>query len=196
MAEVGGGRHQVPCGKGPVRLFSNLTSRSLAFCFSPTGCHFLPPPSLCSCCSLSLDGPQLCQLKPYLSFGVSANSVFPMKHFSGLPTPSLGGFPPSSVGKESTCNGGDPSSIPGVGKIPWRRDRLPTRVFLCFPGGSDDKESTCNVRDLGSVPGLGRSPGGEHGNPLQYSCLEIPLDRGAWQATVHGVKKSWTQLRN
>ena len=116
MTEVGGGRHQVPCSKGPVRLFSNLTSRSLAFCFSPTGCHFLPPPSLCFCCSLSLEGPQLCQLKPYLSFGVSANSVFPMKHFSGLPTPSLGGSPPSSVGKESTCNAGDLGSSPGLGR--------------------------------------------------------------------------------
>ena len=47
-----------------------------------------------------------------------------------------------------------------------------------FPGGSDGKESACNVGDLGSIPGLGRSPGGEHGNPLQYSCLENPMDRG------------------
>ena len=54
------------------------------------------------------------------------------------------------------------------------RDRLPTPVFMGFPGDSDGKESTCNVRDLGSVPGLGRSPGGGHGNPLQYSCLENP----------------------
>ena len=59
-----------------------------------------------------------------------------------------------------------------VRKIPWRRDRLPTPVFLDFPGGSAGKESTCNLGDLGSVPGLGRSLGGGHGNPLQYSCLE------------------------
>jgi len=58
--------------------------------------------------------------------------------------------------------------------VPWRRDRLPTPVFLGFPGDSDSKESTCNVGDLGSVPGLGRSPGGGHGNSLQYSCLENP----------------------
>ena len=45
---------------------------------------------------------------------------------------------------------------------------------------------------MGSIPGLGRSPGGGHGNQLQYSCLENPLDGGAWQATVHGVAKSWT----
>ena len=61
-----------------------------------------------------------------------------------------------------------------VGKIPWRRDRLLIPVFLGFPGGSDGKESTCNVGDLCLIPGLGRSPGGGHGNPLQYSCLEIP----------------------
>ena len=47
-----------------------------------------------------------------------------------------------------------------------------------------------------SIPGLGRSPGGGHSNPLQYSCLENPMDRGAWQATVHEVTKSWTQLSN
>ena len=63
---------------------------------------------------------------------------------------------------------------PWVRKIPWRRDRLTTPVFLGFPGGSDGEESTCNVGDLGSIPGLGRSPGGEHGNPPQYSCLENP----------------------
>ena len=65
-------------------------------------------------------------------------------------------------------------------EIPWRRDRLPTLVFLDFPGGSDGKESACNVGDLGSVPGLGRSHGGGHGIPFQYSCLENPMDRGAW----------------
>ena len=51
---------------------------------------------------------------------------------------------------------------------------LPTPVFLCFPGGSHGKESTCNEGDLGSILGLGRSPGGEHGNPPQYSSLENP----------------------
>ena len=56
----------------------------------------------------------------------------------------------------------------------WRRDRLPTPVFLGFPGGSDGKESAGNARNLGSTPGLGRSLGGGHGNLLQYSCLENP----------------------
>ena len=61
-----------------------------------------------------------------------------------------------------------------VGKFPWRRDRLRTPVFLGFPGGSDGKESACNEGDLDSIPGLGRSPGGAHGNPLWYFCLENP----------------------
>ena len=65
---------------------------------------------------------------------------------------------------------------------------------LGFPGGSDGKESPCNAGDPGSIPGLGRSPGDGNGNPLQYSYLEISMDRGAWQATVHGVAKSRTQL--
>ena len=63
-----------------------------------------------------------------------------------------------------------------------------------FPGGSEVKASACNAGDLGSIPGLGRSPGGRHGNPLQYSCLENPLDGGAWWATVHGVAKNRTRL--
>ena len=61
-----------------------------------------------------------------------------------------------------------------------------------FPCSSAGKESVCNERDLGSIPGLERSPGEGNGNPLQNSCLENPMDRGAWQATVHGVTKSWT----
>ena len=65
-----------------------------------------------------------------------------------------------------------------------------------FPGGSGGKESTCNAGDLGLIPGLGRSPGGRNGNPLKYSCLENPMDRGAWWATVHRVAKSRTLLSN
>ena len=72
-----------------------------------------------------------------------------------------------------------------------------------FPGGASGKEFTCQYRrckrrNVGLMPGLGRSPGGGPGNPLQYSCLENPMDRGAWWTTVHGVIKSWTwckQLR-
>ena len=56
------------------------------------------------------------------------------------------------------------------------------------------KASACNAGDLGSIPGSGRSPGEGNGNPLQYSCLENPMDRGAWWAIVHGVAKSRTRL--
>ena len=55
--------------------------------------------------------------------------------------------------------------------------------------------SAGDIRDGGSIPGSGRSPGGGHGNPLQYSRLENPMDRGAWQATVHKVAKRWTRLK-
>ena len=65
-----------------------------------------------------------------------------------------------------------------------------------FPGGSEVKTSACNMGDLGSIPGSGRSPGEGNGNPLQYSCPENPMDRGAWWATVHGVAKSQRRLSN
>ena len=58
-----------------------------------------------------------------------------------------------------------------------------------FPGGSDGKESACSTGDLGLIPGSGRSAGEENSNPLQYSCLENPMDRRAWQVTVHGITK-------
>ena len=60
-----------------------------------------------------------------------------------------------------------------------------THTHIGFPGGSEGKASACNVGDLGSIPGLGRSPGEGNGNPLQDSCLENPMDRAAWEATVH-----------
>ena len=74
------------------------------------------------------------------------------------------GFPGSSVGKESACNAGYPSLIPGM--IHWRWDRLCTPVFLSFPCGSTGKESACNEGDLGSIPGLGRSSGEGKGSTL------------------------------
>ena len=61
-----------------------------------------------------------------------------------------------------------------------------------FPSGSDGKESACNAGDLSSIPGSGRSPGEENGYPLLYSCLENPMDRGAWRAIVLGDPKSQT----
>ena len=70
-------------------------------------------------------------------------------------------------------------------KTPWRRDKLPTPVFLGFPCGSAGKEPACGERDLGSIPGLGRSPGEGNGYPLQYSGLENSMD-----FIVQGVAKS------
>ena len=96
-------------------------------------------------------------------------------------------------GKESTCNAGDPGSIPGSGRSPWGKNRLYTPVILGFPGSSDGKESACNVGDLGSIPGLGRSPRDGNDSPLQYSCLEHPHG----QRSLAGCS-SWrqTQLSN
>ena len=68
--------------------------------------------------------------------------------------------------------------------------------FIDFPGGSDCKESACHAGDLGLIPGSGRSPGEGKGNPLQYSCLEKAMDRGAWGATVLGITKNQTRLNN
>ena len=65
-----------------------------------------------------------------------------------------------------------------------------------FPSGSKGKESACSAGDWGSIPCSGRSPGEGNGNPLQYSCWQNSTDRRAWQTTVHGVTKSWTQLSN
>ena len=64
--------------------------------------------------------------------------------------------------------------------------------FLEFPGSSDGKESAYNAGNVSSILGLGRYPGEGNSNPPQYSCLENSMDRGAWQATVHGVAESWT----
>ena len=67
---------------------------------------------------------------------------------------------------------------------------------VIFPGSSDGKEYACNAGDSGSIPGFGKSAGKGNDIPLQYSCLENSMNRGAWWATVHGVAKSRTRLRN
>ena len=101
------------------------------------------------------------------------------------------GFSGGSVGKEYTCNSGNPGLIPGLGRSPGEGTGYP---LLDFPGGSASKESACNAGDLGSIPGSERSTGEGNENPLQYSCLENSMDRGAWWATIHGVPKSRTRL--
>ena len=95
---------------------------------------------------------------------------------------------------------GETGYIPGWGtKIPyasWCNKKEIKFDILGFPGGSNGEESACNVGDLGSIPPSGRSPGEGNGYPLQYSCLESPIDRGAWWATVHGVSKNQIWLSN
>ena len=139
-----------------------------------------------------------------------------------LPTPVFLDFPCDSAGKESACNAGNLGLDPWVGKIPWRRERLPTPVFwpgefrgLYSPWGRKELETTerlslsqvvlvvknppavaGDARDESSILGSERSSGVENGTPLQYACLEKSTGRGAWQATVHGVTKSRTQLSN
>ena len=87
------------------------------------------------------------------------------------------------------------ATVPAVTESQTRQHaRLPSHQG--FPSASDSKESTSNVGDTGLIPGSGRSLGGGNGNPLQCSCLGNPMDRGAQWATVHGIAKSRTQLRN
>ena len=75
-------------------------------------------------------------------------------------------------------------------RIPWTARRSNQSILKeDFPCSSVGKESACNAGDLGSIPGSGRSPGEGNGNPLQYSCLENPMDRGAWQAIIHAVTR-------
>ena len=91
------------------------------------------------------------------------------------------GFPCAADNKEIACNVGDLGSIPGLERSVGE---FTLNVFiwlsLDLPGSSDGKACACNVGDLGSIPGLGTSSGEENGNPLQYSCLENPMDGGAW----------------
>ena len=83
-------------------------------------------------------------------------------------------------------------------QVKWTDIPISLRIFqfVAFPGGSVSKESACNVGEPGSIPGLGRYPGEGNGNPLQYSCQENSMDRGAWWATIHGITIIQTQLSN
>ena len=122
-------------------------------------------------------------------------------------------FPGGSAAEESACNVGALGLIPGLGRSPKEGKGYPLQCsglensMDCVVHGvaknqvqlSDfhtgdpvGKDSACNARDLALIPGFGKSPGERNGNPLQYSYLGNPMDRGAWWATVHGVTKSWT----
>ena len=94
-------------------------------------------------------------------------------------------------------NSGGPSGLQ-VTKQNWKHSDLKYLESITWPYGFPhslvSKESACNAGDPGSIPGSGRSPGVGNGNPLQYSCLENPRDRGTWRAVVQGMAKSWTRL--
>ena len=134
-----------------------------------------------------------------------------------LPIPVFLGFPGGLAGKESTCNLGDLGLITGLERSPGEGNGYPLQYLgmessmecivhgvaksqtwlvtftslqyenMGFLGGSDSKESVCNAGNLDSIPGWERSPGEWNGNPLQYSCLENSMNRGAWWATVRGT---------
>ena len=92
----------------------------------------------------------------------------------------------------------DPSGDPNQAQVKIYIKKKSSKIQFGLPWWLSGKEAGCNTEaegDAGLIPGWGRSPGGGHGNPLQYSCLENPMDRGAWWATVHGVLKSWTRLK-
>ena len=119
-----------------------------------------------------------------LSMGFSRQECW-----SGLPCPPPGDLP-------------DPGIKPASLRPPALAGRFFTtsatweiQIKQYIPCGSDGKASACSAGDPGSIPGLGKSLEGGHGKPLQYPCLENPMDRGAWQATVHGVTKSQTRLK-
>ena len=122
----------------------------------------------------------------------------PSREDRGPRGPAAGGCAPrqcnhgSPCAASNVCTASCPFSSQGSGALCGRG--CTSLRTVGFPGGSDSKESACDAGDLGSIPGLGRSPGRENGNPLQYSCLGNPINRGAWWATVHGVTKSQIQL--
>ena len=101
-------------------------------------------------------------------------------------------FPGSSAYRESAYNAERPCFNSWVRKIHWRMDRLPMPIFLGFLSGSDNKESTCNAGDLSWEDNLTKGMA-THSNILAW---RVPMDRGAWQATVHAIAKSQTQLSN
>ena len=119
------------------------------------------------------------------------------EYWSGLPFPASGDLPNPGIKPVS------PACVSCIGRwilYPMSHVGVVNPILLLysfpqyFPAGSHGKESACNAGDLALIPGLGRFPGAGHGNPLECSYLENPMDKGAWWATVRGVAKSWTRL--
>ena len=147
---------------------------------------------VCQVASVMSDSLLSYELQPtrFLSMGFCRQ-----EYWSGLPYSPLGILPNSGIDPPSSTS---PASADGffTTSATWEipetdciYSHLLRQVTLGFPGGSEVKASASNMGDLGLIPGLGRSPGEGNGNPVQYSYLENPMDRGAWQATVHRVAK-------
>ena len=159
-------------------------------------CPLLLLPSILSSIRIFSNKLALCIKWPkYWSFSFS---ISPSNEYSGLISFRIGWFDLFAVQGDSQESSPTPQ-FESINSLVLRIFYGPTLIsigpYINFPGGSDSKESTCNAGDLGLIPQLGRSPE-RHGNPIQYSCLENPMDRGAWWATVHGVTKSQTRLSN
>ena len=148
------------------------------------GCHFL------------LQGIFPTQgLNPGLLHG--RQMLYPLSH-QGSPSISLSPFF-GGRGRQEYCSGlpfPSPGDLPDPGIKPasLMSPVFAGEFFTTDPLVAQSEESACNAGDLGSIPGSGRSPGGGNGYPLQYSCLENSMNRGAWWAAVHGVTKSRTRL--
>ena len=125
---------------------------------------------------LFLDGPKVISHSTYLKLNsLNLSNTFPRKACFTMPQPRYLKWV-FKTGISQSLRNINSSSV----------------MSLCFPG----KQTPANAKDAGLLPGPGRSPGDENGNPLQCSCLGNPMDKAAWQAIVHTVAKSWTQLSN
>ena len=124
----------------------------------------------------------------------SLSMGFPrQEYWSGLPFPSPGGLPDPGIKLASHALQED-SLLLSHWEVQESYENLVINLNSRFPGVSALNYLPVNVGDTGLIPGSGRPPGEGNGNPLQYCCLENPMDRGAWWGTVHGVTKSWTRL--
>ena len=123
----------------------------------------------------------------FLLYGISPTQGS-NPHLLGLLHWQVGSLPLAPPGKPRAK---DVLSPDEVGNL-WKNIQVYSYFTQGFSGGSDGKESACNAGDLGLIPGLGICPGGGHGNPLQYSCLENPMDIGARRVVAHSVAESDT----
>ena len=149
-----------------------------------TSKQIIPP--LDSLSTLGLHGPSLCFLTHHWCLFLSPLPVPPLSQIYHV---CVTWFSPWALLPSNHTH-----SLSALIQSLGCKYQSPTDSSEGFPGGSDPKESACNAGDLGSLPEQGSSSERGHGNPLQYSCLENSMDRGAWWATLHGVVKGQTQL--